>query len=250
MTQAYRPRIDRVTRHIRDNLAGDLSLDTLADIAAFSRFHFARIFQAMTGETVADAVRRARLNRAAVLLATTGLPMASIAATCGYPRQDSFRRGVLTMYDVTIRALDGFTFAGLVHAGPYPGISDTFGRLGPALGQAGLGPVARQGIGVYYHMPGQVPDADLRAHAGCIVPDDANVPAPLEKIAMPGGRMAVLTLKGPYAGIPDAWTYLYGTWLPGSGEEAADRVPFELYPNSPMDTAPADLITEICVPLK
>lgn len=154
------------------------------------------------------------------------------------------------MYDVTIRVFEAVTFAGLSQVGPYPGIAETFGRLGPALGQAGLGPVARQGIGVTYHMPRQVPDADLRAHAGCIIPDDVAVPAPLEKVRMPGGRMAALTLKGLYSGIPDAWTHLYGAWLPGSGEEAVDRVSFELYPDNPMDTAPADLITEICVPLK
>jgi hypothetical protein len=37
---------------------------------------------------------------------------------------------------------------------------------------------------------------------------------------------------------------------PGSGEESADSPAFEVYPNSPMDTPPEDLLTEICLPLK
>jgi AraC family transcriptional regulator len=53
-----------VIDHIHANPAGDLSLDALADVAALSRFHFHRVFHAMTGETAADAVRRVRMHRA------------------------------------------------------------------------------------------------------------------------------------------------------------------------------------------
>lgn len=61
-------RILRVLDHIYANAGDDLSLDNLADVAALSRFHFHRMFHAVTGETVAGAVRRIRMNRAAHLL--------------------------------------------------------------------------------------------------------------------------------------------------------------------------------------
>jgi AraC family transcriptional regulator len=38
--------------------------------------------------------------------------------------------------------------------------------------------------------------------------------------------------------------------LPRSGREPADAAMFDIYLNSPMDTAPEDLLTEICLPLK
>ncbi|MEP4151303.1 MAG: GyrI-like domain-containing protein [Lentilitoribacter sp.] len=38
--------------------------------------------------------------------------------------------------------------------------------------------------------------------------------------------------------------------MPEAGHEFADAPPFEKYLNSPRDTAPSDLITEIHVPLK
>jgi AraC family transcriptional regulator len=46
-----------------------------------------------------------------------------------------------------------------------------------------------------------------------------------------------------------AYEWLYGTWLVQSGREAADAPVFEEYLNNPKETAPADLHTEICLPL-
>jgi AraC family transcriptional regulator len=42
---------------------------------------------------------------------------------------------------------------------------------------------------------------------------------------------------------------LLGIWLPASGESYGTTPMFEVYLNSPMDTAPDDLLTEICLPL-
>ena len=82
----------RVWRHIHDNPAGDLSLDQLADVAAMSRFHWHRVFHAMTGETCAQAVRRLRLYRAARWLIHKDWPVAEVAARAGYPNVNSFTR--------------------------------------------------------------------------------------------------------------------------------------------------------------
>jgi AraC family transcriptional regulator len=60
MSQSYEKRMLRVLQYIHDNPAGDMSLDRLADEAAMSRFHWHRVFRAMTGETCAQAVRRVR----------------------------------------------------------------------------------------------------------------------------------------------------------------------------------------------
>ena len=61
---AYIARINRVLDHIRAHLGDTLDLQTLADVAHFSPWHFHRVFQAMTGETLADCVRRLRLEAA------------------------------------------------------------------------------------------------------------------------------------------------------------------------------------------
>ena len=52
--QAYAARIHRVTDHIDSHLAQPLDLAVLASVANFSAWHFHRVFQAVTGETLAD----------------------------------------------------------------------------------------------------------------------------------------------------------------------------------------------------
>lgn len=277
--QHYGQRIDRVMRHIRLNLAGDLSLDTLAGVAALSRFHFHRMFRAMQGETVAEAVRRTRLNHAAQLVSTTALPMARVAAACGYPNVQSFTRafraafdaaprtvrlfgqmpkpvlpkdqGIIPMHPVQIETHPARPVLALLHTGPYAAIGPTFDRLGAAIAHHGLGPaIAGPGVGIYHDDPETTPQQQLRAHAGVVVAAGTAPPDGLEALNLPGGRVAVLTLKGPYAGIAAAWSWLYGHWVPASGEEPADQPAYELYPNGPADTAPPDLVTLVCVPLR
>lgn len=68
MPPSYEHRVLRVLQYIRENPAGDLSLDALAEVGTTSRFHWHRVFPALTGETCAQAVRRIRLSLAANLL--------------------------------------------------------------------------------------------------------------------------------------------------------------------------------------
>jgi AraC family transcriptional regulator len=74
----YTRRINTVISHVRQNLDGDLSLNTLSRVGCFSKFHFHRVFKSITEETVNDMVVRVRLERAANLLRT--VPRLSITA--------------------------------------------------------------------------------------------------------------------------------------------------------------------------
>ena len=89
---SYEDRLLRVLDHVYAHLDGDLSLDTLADVAALSRFHFHRVFSAMTGETVAGFIRRVRLYKASHLLVQGEDEIERIAQLCGYPNPRSFAR--------------------------------------------------------------------------------------------------------------------------------------------------------------
>lgn len=80
--------------------------------------------------------------------------------------------------------------------------------------------------------------------------DGAKAADDFEAVAVPARRAAVLTYKGPFAGLPRAWDHMYSSWLMASGEEPRDEVPYEIYLNDPSTTAPDDLITEVVVSLK
>lgn len=86
-------RINRVIDHVQAHLSDDLTLERLASVAAFSPFHFHRIFAAMTGETPSNFVRRIRVERAAGALAL--LPNTSvleIALRYGFASSATFAR--------------------------------------------------------------------------------------------------------------------------------------------------------------
>ena len=277
MANDYEKRLIRVMEYIHDHPDADLSLDVLAEVAALSRFHFHRVFHALIGQTASQTVRRVRLNRASVALVTTPDPVAAIARATGYPNHASFTRaftdlytltpsafrkrgelrplpptfrtGEPLMYPVTIRQDPARRLAALPHKGPYFEIARAFDRLGATLSPRGLLPLGGQMVGVYYDDPAATPAADLASHAAIELPEPAPIAAPLEQLDLPGGPHAVLTYTGPYSGLPAAYDQLFRNWLPGSGRLPADCPVFEVYLNTPMDTAPEDLITEICLPL-
>ncbi len=274
----YEDRLRRVLRYIHDNPDGDLSLDALADVAALSRFHWHRIFHAMTGETLAEAVRRVRAHRASFWLAHGNDPVNRIAQRAGYDNEQSFIRafrdvfgvtpaafrasgvpgaaplilkiGDGTMYDVTLTTQPHRRLVGLDHHGPWTEIGRSFEQVSAVFASQEMWPHARGMAAVYYDDPTSMEPSSLRSFAGIVVEDDVTVPSDLREEHVPEHRCAVLRLKGPYSGLQAAYDYLYGTWFAQQGEEPADAAPYELYQNTPMDTAPADLITDICAPLK
>jgi AraC family transcriptional regulator len=277
MPDQYEKRLLRVIDHIHAHADADLSLDALADVAAMSRFHWHRVFRAMTGETVAEAVRRVRMHKATFLLCMTDLTTQAVARKVGYPTARSFarafgevqgmspaafrkrgemisplklnKRGDGTMFDITIRQEPARRLFAVEHRGPYMEIARSFEKMSAVMSVRNLWPQAMGMVGVYYDDPMAVKPAELRSHAGVVVGDAVPLPKGLEDVRLPGGRTAVLRFKGHYSGLPAAYDYLFGVWLPQSGQEAADSPSYELYVNSPMDTAPEDLLTDISVPL-
>jgi AraC family transcriptional regulator len=278
MPTGYDKRLLRVIAYIEANPAGDLSLDALADAAAMSRFHWHRVFHAMTGETAADVVRRVRMQQAAAWLVQEGWALAEVARRVGYSSPRSFAKafrdlygvtpstfraqgaavppltlkpkGSRAMYDVTVQSVGPLRLAAVAHKGAYDKISKAFARAGRIVEQHHLIDRITQMIALQYDDPSLVPESKLRSYAGFTLDDGAEVPAEMEKVDVPGGRFAVLRHKGPYSGLPDAFAYLYGRWLPDSGEELRDAPNMEIYHNTPMNAADEDLLTEIRVPIR
>lgn len=276
---SYIRRFTRVTEYIYANLDADLDLGTLADVAALSPWHWHRIWQAVYGESIANTVKRLRLQRAAADLAHTQMPVDEIWPRAGYGSAAAFSRsfkdayqmtpteyrkagshtrftlpaprGVSSMRDVAIKQLAPATLAVIPHKGSYMEIGRAFETLFGTLGARNL---LRPGLcmkGLFYSDPTSVPEAELRSAAGILVPDEAfPVEAPLEKAYLRGGDYAVLRHKGPYSDMKAAYDWLYGEWLVRSGREAADAPVFEDYLNNPREVPPTELLTDICLPLK
>lgn len=275
----YHERMARVLAHLHAHLDEPLDLAGLAELAHLSPFHWHRTYHALFGETLAATQRRLRLHRAAGELANGRRSVREIALRQGYPNAQSFCRAFKAAYDlapldfrrhgphkayaaapqaadgapdgfeVQIRWVPRVALAGLPHRGSYMGIGRAFECAMARL--HGLGQVQPNSrwIAVYHDDPASVPTAQLSALAGLSVPEGWAPPPPLQAFAVGGGRCAVLRYRGPYASMHAAYRWLFGHWLVHSGEQAADLPVFEEYLNNPRDTAPADLLTDIGVPL-
>ena len=64
----YQRRINAATNQVARNLDKNHSIEELAAVANFSKFHFHRIYRALSGETVSQMVSRLRLEGAAASL--------------------------------------------------------------------------------------------------------------------------------------------------------------------------------------
>jgi AraC-like DNA-binding protein/DNA gyrase inhibitor GyrI len=100
-------RVNRVLDHISQNLDGDLSLAALSRVGCFSPFHFHRLFQAVTGETLNSHVRRVRLERAALLMKTSlRKRITDVALEAGFAGTSEFSRAFRNHFGRTASSWD------------------------------------------------------------------------------------------------------------------------------------------------
>lgn len=267
----YEARILRVIDHLWANLDMPLDLDRLADVACFSPYHFHRLYRGMTGETVAETVRRLRLHRAAGALLASDRPIAEIAATAGYGSQAAFTRAFAAYYGaapgfyrqsaaapdqleekmvpVEMLRLPALTCLALAHVGQEQHIDKAFETLALHAAPRGLLTEATRFFAVYYDDPTLVPPEALRSHACLTVPPETSAEPPLENLTVGGRLYAVARFIGPYAELERAYQWLYSTWLPQQAMEPGDAPCLEEYLNDPKQVPPAELETLIYIPL-
>ncbi|GAA1269757.1 DJ-1/PfpI family protein [Sphaerisporangium rubeum] len=90
--------VRRVVDHVAANLDADLTTATLAAAAGVSERHLTRLFLKHLGLPPGRYVRRARTEAAAHLLASTSLPMATIASRCGFGTAETLRQAFVDRY--------------------------------------------------------------------------------------------------------------------------------------------------------
>lgn len=278
---SYERRLSRVTNYLHAHLDEDLDLNKLAEIACMSPYHWHRIYRAIHGESVVATVKRLRLQRAATLLARSDMAIDQIAEFSGYPNLQSFTRIFASVYGqpparyrkegshqqfplpdelsadlhfpVSITSIAPVQLLGIDNTGSYMSISKTFDILTGCAASRQLFREDTRWFGIYYDDAMTVDEDKLRSKA-CIsaphpLPEQA-LQAPLSLTELRGGKYAVLTYKGPYSDMQPVYRWFFGVWLPASGEEIDDAPPFEEYLNNPRDTAPADLLSNIYMPLR
>ncbi|WP_110945242.1 AraC family transcriptional regulator [Paenibacillus phocaensis] len=101
MIDGYRERVSQVCTYIDAHLDHKLSLDQLADLSHFSKYHFSRIFASVTGDTPFVYINKRRLARAAADLRESNLPVLEIALRCGFDTASNFNAAFKKHYGHT-----------------------------------------------------------------------------------------------------------------------------------------------------
>lgn len=98
----YLHRIHKVQDYIQTHLSEPITLDELSEVAAFSKYHFSRIFQAILQESVAHYVQRIRMEHALFLLAhRTDKAITDIALDLGFTDSAIFSRSFSNYYGLS-----------------------------------------------------------------------------------------------------------------------------------------------------
>lgn len=279
----YLKRIQAVCRYIDTHIEETLELETLCDVAHFSKYHFHRLFSAYMGVSLYQYVQQIRLKRATYqLVFRPEMSITDIALDAQFDYTESFSRAFkkrftqspsefrqkpdwLTWHQnyhrieyrqecaMQVRMVDFPTtqIAVLEHKGSPKKVMDSASQFIAWRKETGLSPITNsKTFGIAYHDPNNVPEDVFRFDiAGEIQePVPENAYGVINK-QLSGGRYVVARHFGSYDQIGDTIYALYRQWLPESGEELRDAPCFFHYLNFFPDVAEHALETDVYLPL-
>jgi AraC family transcriptional regulator len=264
----YQARINRAIDHVTRHLAEPLKLKKVAKVAAFSPFHFHRIFRAMVGETLLDFVKRTRLERALYLMSHGKRPLTEIALEVGFNSSSDFSRSFKAQYGVAPRAFDLKSWRQKHNAQVLPKVaravpgekfkvklrelparrvaySRVFRPFEPGnvpRAAAKLVEWAKkrdlskgQWLGYMWEDPDIVPIARCRYDVAVEVPEAVTLGDEVSEQRFPAMKVVELEMRGSIELEIRALEWLYGTWLPNSGFTPDHQPGFEAWNGLPFE---------------
>jgi AraC-like DNA-binding protein len=82
----------KAVEFIDNNYEKHLTIDEIASVAGFSKFHFSRLFKNYTGFTVIEHINGRRCENAKLMLENNSLSISQIAAECGFWESSYFTK--------------------------------------------------------------------------------------------------------------------------------------------------------------
>jgi len=208
----YLDQLQLAVDHIETNLDHELPLAEVSGAAGVSRWHFQRIFCAVTGETLKTYIRARRLARSLERLADTDMRIICIAILAGFESQESFTRAFRKAFDMS----------------PYQ-----FRRLGRRnlfLRKAQFDADYLRHITTNLSMEPQLIEQEPMILVGCARGSSVGaLPDSMIRFDLPAATYAHFTHRGPATDIDRTVNYIYSTWLTGSGYRHTYGPDLEIY---------------------
>jgi len=279
----YKKKINDILVYIQNHLDTTLTLDVLSSHAHISKFHFHRIFNAVTGESVLQHIKRVRLENAAFRLHYTTDSITDIAFDSGYNTVSSFSKSFMQQFstspreyrktntaltknipidenvtkpisyptiDHEIKDVAEHTVIFVRKTGEYTqAAKSAWEDLSEFIQNKAIACANSKRIGITYDSPKITATANIRYDA-CVTYDPNTIK--IEKGGyvgtqrIEGGKFAVFTHKGDYQHLWNTYSYIYSNWLFNTKYKLANYPSYSIYQQQPN----AEQVIEIYVPIK
>jgi AraC family transcriptional regulator len=278
--------IYRAIQFIEKNLQTDIAVADMAATAAFSLYHFCRVFAQVAHHSPYDYLMRRRLSEAARELVETNRKITDIAFDYQFNSPETFSRAFKRMFVMqpsqwkTHSCLDSrclmpaFSLAYLQHINRGDYLKPVFAQK-PAMQLAGvvswvevnepekvaqLWVVLKKELAnyeaflpenccgvIWYPAGGERPGFFYMAAVEIRTPD--MVRSGLVTKTIPASTCARFIHQGPWAARHLTLDYIYQTWLPKSGKRLADSLEIEFYGQGFECAVAAEAETKIYLPM-
>lgn len=260
--------LERAIEYIENHLNEPIGLSDVSRETGYSYYHMTRLFSSVLGESVGRYINRRRLYNASEKLIHSNQRVIHIALDCGFKSPEAFSRAFKAAFgsspvdyrkaglDLVVNAKRELVPGDVDHIANnlshFPEIlmleeMKVAGLRGStSLSDNRLPKLWEQFLCSYpdfYHSTGtgygicetrqttytKDGDVSFSVMVGSPVNGCVNVPPALIRKTLRAGRYAVFTHRGTFANLFKTYQYIYGTWLPATGEELDDREDFEVY---------------------
>jgi len=153
--------------------------------------------------------------------------------------------------EVKIEKIETMRVAYVRYVGPYAGdaklFENLYGRLCAFTQPRGID--MRVSYIIYHDDPAITDEAKLRVSVCVPIDDDVEVSGEICEMTIKGGDYAVGNFELGTDEYGEAWNFMCGQWLPGSGYKPADAPSFERYTDGGCDEN-GRMKVDICIPVE
>ncbi|CAH1201664.1 HTH-type transcriptional activator RhaS [Paenibacillus plantiphilus] len=285
----YMDSVTKAVDYIENHLSDPITAVEVAQLVGYSPYHFHRIFQSVTRNSVSEYIRRRRLTHAAYELFHTKRRIVEIAVNYQFESQAAFTRAFQQMFsispgqfrkqtdmkDTLFRAMERLPLdeAGFNHLRdgltlePYFITKDTFYLVGMEIQSLNSGEVGklwscfrkrlaeidnrREPTGSILYALIELTGAQWEvSYTTCVeVSEEGRIPEGMVYKVLPAETYAVFSHRGSLARISDTFQYIYNTWLPKSGRLRTNAPEFARFDDRYRGPANDDSEFDIYIPV-
>ena len=267
----HHQKIQDIIVHINNHLFDSLDTDRLSDMSGLSKYHFRRVFQAVTGENIGIYIQRLRLEHIAHLLVSTDFTLNQILEQTSYQTKFSlakafkkhfgipasqYREKYKPMYDTSltpeiwsIQPMEIFYIEVGEKYKDELRYKLIWNRLINYARQYNESKSDYKFVSVSMDDPSITPRKKCRFYLGVTI-DNKKVHDPQPGVMeIPGGRYAIFKHTGDYSLLHKFYRRIYEEWFPKSKYRPQSTFSFEMYMNQPTSTPETELVTDIYIPV-